>query len=147
MASALARGITYDIALIKLKNCVSVTKAVAPVELPRLSQTTAMFINQTATVCGLGIENTNGNTVSQYLQYTSLRVMSNKECASYFGTLDDPIMCAISSDNGLGSSCNGDSGSPLVVKENGVNVFAGVVSFGAASGCDKGESLLRDASS
>lgn len=33
----------------------------------------------------------------------------------------------------------GDSGSPLIIRDNGLAVLVGVVSFGAASGCDLGE--------
>lgn len=63
--------------------------------------------------------------------------MSNTACRNVFGSfVRDSNICAAGS--GGKGSCNGDSGGPNVININGVNRQVGIVSFGAASGCEKG---------
>lgn len=133
-----------------------ITSLVSFALLPRLSQANELFVNQTATVCGMGLELEQTWAVSTYLQYTDLKIISQQDCAKYFGVVDPKILCA-KSPTTLASACSGlvwvdvalklnvtkyfsgDSGSPLTIRE-GINaVIIGVVSFGAGSGCDLGK--------
>lgn len=135
-----------------------ITSLVSFALLPRLSQANELFVNQMATVCGMGLELEQTWAVSTYLQFTDLKIISQQDCAKYFGAVDPKILCA-KSPTTLASSCaglvwvdvalklnvtkyfSGDSGSPLVIKE-GINaVIIGVVSFGAGSGCNLGKTV------
>jgi len=136
-AAAYARLTEGDIALVQLKTSVNVTALVRPALLPRLADRNNMYADRIATVCGMGIENQQTNAVSTYLMYTNLKIMSQLECRPYYGDVAISMMCAKATDS-LASTCPGDSGSPLTIMEDGNPVIIGIVSFGAASGCDLG---------
>jgi len=136
-AAALARQTPADMALIKMTAKVRVTSLVKPALLPRSSERNKLYVNSMATLCGMGLENQKTYTVSTYLKYAELEVMAQADCNKYYGTVDPRMLCA-KSPVSYASSCPGDSGSPLIVKDNGSPVIIGTVSFGAASGCDLG---------
>jgi Trypsin len=93
-----------------------------------------------ATIAGFGIDQT--GWPSSTLKFTDLKIMSNSACVPYFGIIAKEVLCAKST-NSLASTCPGDSGSSLILKESGTPVVVGVVSYGHAAGCDKGELTSR----
>ncbi len=68
------------------------------------------------------------------LQELPLKIVADNECRNiYPDELTDNMICA-SADNGKGS-CIGDSGGPLIVKQNGEWVLTGITSWGTDEGC------------
>ncbi|XP_047518154.1 collagenase-like [Pieris napi] len=72
-------------------------------------------------------------TNNQVLRHVSLPVITNQECASFYGTrtVIASTICTAGSNRNI---CSGDTGGPLVVN----NVVIGVTSFGASVGCERG---------
>lgn len=137
-AAAVARNNDADIALVKLISNVRVTNVVKPALLPRYVEKNEQFANRMVTISGFGIDQS--GYPSSYLKYTDLKVLTHSACLPYFGIVSSNVLCAKSTDS-MASTCPGDSGSPLVLKETGTPVIIGVVSYGHAIGCDKGELL------
>lgn len=133
-AIAYAKSDAADFSLIQVGTKIKFTSFVNFVRLPTLSQAVTKFVDYIATVSGYGIMNTKTNTLSDYLQFTTLKVISNAECALIYGSVDPLVLCAVGFPNPKSSSCPGDSGSPLVVYENGTPTLIGIVSYGAANG-------------
>lgn len=133
---AIARNSDTDIAVVKLASSVKTTRLVKPALLPLYIEKTEQYINRMATVGGFG--NDQAGLVSSTLKFTDLKIMSNNACTPYFGIIDKLVLCAKSTGS-LASTCPGDSGSVLVLKESGLPVVVGVVSFGIAIGCDLGK--------
>nr|CAD7429468.1 unnamed protein product [Timema monikensis] len=78
------------------------------------------------------------NSVSSTLNYADLKVITNNECLRYYSPsiiLDSTLCCATVSG---GSTCNGDSGGPLIMRNGGQLVQIGVVSFVSSKGCASG---------
>ncbi|MCP4344515.1 MAG: serine protease [Desulfobacterales bacterium] len=72
---------------------------------------------------------------SDILQELSLNTLANNECEKvYPGWITDNMICAVSEDDGK-APCFFDSGGPLIVKQNGNWVLAGILSWGADEGC------------
>jgi chymotrypsin len=136
MAHSIIRNTIVDISLIKLKTSVHNTYSVKPAFLPRASEREELFVNREAEVCGLGIEEE--GIISSNLKFTKLKILSQNDCRPFYGIVDPKIMCAKSTDSNA-STCKGDSGSPLIVKDGDLTVVVGVVSFGTAFGCDIGK--------
>ncbi|XP_047106410.1 brachyurin-like [Schistocerca piceifrons] len=90
------------------------------------------FEGQTATVSGWGV------TADTYLQYTTLSVISNSLCQQYYGgVIVSSTLCATGSNRQ--STCNGDSGGPMVIGSTGSFTLIGVVSFVSDAGCESGD--------
>ncbi|CAB3379401.1 Hypothetical predicted protein [Cloeon dipterum] len=126
-----------DIALLKLPTPLNLTDYINVVKLPPASDATKTFVGVNATVSGFG-RFTNNSTVSSYLNYVVLPVISNTECLSYYGSsvIDSTLCCATQTNQ---SHCKGDSGGPLVYTDSdGSVVQIGVVSYGSIYGCDAG---------
>ncbi|GBP43793.1 Collagenase [Eumeta japonica] len=78
-----------------------------------------------------------GITNNQFLSHVQLQVITNAVCQQTFGsTIIGSTLCT--SGAGGRSTCGGDSGGPLAVTSGGQRILIGVVSFGAASGCQRG---------
>ncbi|CAO1361136.1 unnamed protein product [Diamesa hyperborea] len=137
-ASGFAKSDAVDASLIQVRTQIKFTSFVNYIRLPTVTQALTKFVDNIATVSGYGVTNTKTNTLSDYLQFTSLKIITNEECALTFGSVDPLILCAVGYPNPKSSSCPGDSGSPLVVYENGTPTLVGIVSYGAAPGCDLG---------
>lgn len=104
--------------------------------MPKLSQASNSFENYAATVSGYGrIEGT--TTSSRYLRYAPVKVVGNPECARIYGShvVTQTTLCTIGYQIVEQGPCNGDSGSPLTLKENGTDVLIGVASFVSSKGC------------
>lgn len=63
--------------------------------------------------------------------------MTNRDCENVYGSVvTKGNICA--SGNGGKSSCNGDSGGPMTIQTKNGLTQVGIVSFGAAAGCERG---------
>jgi len=102
---------------------------------PNCLATSGDFSGQTALVSGWGRPSDNAGGISDVLRKVEAPVMSQSECESYWGNLNEGVVC-INTEGGK-SSCNGDSGGPLSIPGS-VYEQIGIVSFGSAAGCEIG---------
>ena len=115
-----------DIALIRIKDIFDYD-----LERVKLSTKSMSQSAQTATVSGWGKTRTQRGS-SELLEVTQT-VISDSACERIAGRINkDSIICA--DDQGK-SSCNGDSGGPFTVENNGKTYSLGIVSFGPQN-CD-----------
>ncbi|XP_055531893.1 collagenase-like [Wyeomyia smithii] len=123
---------TNDVAVVKLPKPVELNDRVQPVKLPT---GTDSYTDQKVVVSGWGLQK-NGGEVAEKLQYAPLKVISNSQCTKTYNPLvvKKTTLCAQGDDKQ--SPCNGDSGGPLVLENE--RVLVGVVSFGHATGCERG---------
>ncbi|XP_065093800.1 collagenase-like [Ochlerotatus camptorhynchus] len=121
-----------DVAVVKLPEPVQFNERIQPIQLPTGSDT---YADRKVVVSGWGLQKT-GGSVALKLQYAPLTVITNSKCTKTYNPLviKKTTICALGGEKQ--SPCNGDSGGPLVLE--GTNVQVGVVSFGHASGCDRG---------
>ncbi|KAF2881989.1 hypothetical protein ILUMI_24170 [Ignelater luminosus] len=132
-----------DIALIRLNTVVNYTDFIKPVCLPISSELqNKVFSEETVTVAGWGKTQTTTRINEKKLK-VELPVKSNDYCVTFYRQLGIQVtgsqICA-GGERGK-SSCNGDSGGPLMYRdrkeeeENWVTV--GIVSFGLKKCADK----------
>jgi len=135
--------ITHDIAIIKLQTPVKFSKIIYPINLPKADEEIPKD-----TVCILAgwgaIDETNSQKYPVVLYHANLTIEEDKTCANLFGNARfdaENNICAGSTshrtndDIGRAVACKGDSGGPLMCKnENKKPIIAGIVSFGA--NCD-----------
>ncbi|XP_041779186.1 brachyurin-like [Anopheles merus] len=132
-------NLNNDIGLIRLNEPMPLGGNIQVVALPEanLSET---FLNREATVSGFGRTSDASGAISPNLNFVHLNIISNIQCMGTYGsaTIIDSTVCAVGRDAPNQGTCNGDSGGPLTVNENGQSVQIGVVSFVAAAGCELG---------
>lgn len=90
-----------------------------------------------ARVSGWGVY-ADGASTSNELRFVDLNIKDRSHCVGVFG----PEVVRVSNvctnaDRGK-STCGGDSGGPLVLEYAGDRFQIGIVSYGAAAGCEKG---------
>ncbi|PIO35921.1 hypothetical protein AB205_0201180, partial [Aquarana catesbeiana] len=118
--------IANDIALIKLSSPATLNDRVSPVCLAASSD--IFNGGERCVTTGWGYTNGTTQTKPAKLQQVALPLLNNAECQRYFSTkIQNSMICAGASG---ASSCNLDSGGPLVCERNGAWTLAGVVSFG-----------------
>ncbi|XP_047486873.1 mannan-binding lectin serine protease 1-like isoform X2 [Penaeus chinensis] len=109
-----------DIAIITLKSSLEWTENVGPICLPPDNT----FENRKAVIIGWGLLDYPGSTFPDELQEAAVTVSDHKECKESYAFSNFPVtdkhICA--ADPGR-DSCRGDSGGPLMTKENGVWVL------------------------
>jgi len=123
----------HDVSLLELDGSVNFETSYArPICLPTGNSD---YAGAVATVTGFGRTGYN-ESQSNFLREVDIDVISNKQCLELFnkqwvGSEEDfkTMICAGKLD-GTGG-CMGDSGGPLITKENHYNVLIGVVSFGS----------------
>lgn len=94
-----------DIAMIKLPSAVTFNNAINPIE---IAEGTSDFVGDTAVVSGWGHFDDKSKPSSE-LRFSSLNIISNKECFVVFGNyIIDSSICAQS--EGKAGLCFGDSG-------------------------------------
>ncbi|XP_071053395.1 brachyurin-like [Onthophagus taurus] len=120
-----------DIALVHLPEAAPINENIQTIQLP--SGDTSDFAGVSARVSGWGKDSDQAAGISPVLRYVFAPVITNSECSNTFGWYITSGHVCIRGTGGIGS-CSGDSGGPLVV--DGVQI--GVVSFGAAAGCELG---------
>lgn len=128
------KGISQDIALVRLPTKVQFNEFIQPIRL-----TNREFApNLDLILIGNGVLNYGDDQISPTLQYTELSTIPMRTCMSVFPFLEKEkyldVFCASSH---LGSSaCHGDSGGPLISKDD--RTLIGISNFGHTMGCDKG---------
>lgn len=99
--------------------------------------TAGTFAGEVATVSGWGRIADGSSATSAQLRSVQNNVITNAVCSATFGGIIVPSTICITTAGGRGT-CNGDSGGPLTVGSGGSRLQVGVVSFGAAAGCQLG---------
>ncbi|KAH8270937.1 hypothetical protein KR044_001912, partial [Drosophila immigrans] len=113
-----------DIALLQLRQAVTMDASVQPVRLPQPEQAT--LANATAVLAGWGL-NATGGVVQQQLMKVQLQVFSDQDCSSRHQVqLHASQICAGVPEGGKGQ-CSGDSGGPLLLA--GTDTQIGIVSW------------------
>jgi len=95
------------------------------------------FAGVSGTVSGWGRISDGSQATSATLRSATNTIITNAVCAGTFGGIIIASTICKSAANGHGT-CNGDSGGPLTVAAGGGRQQVGVVSFGAAAGCQLG---------
>ncbi|RZC36245.1 chymotrypsin BI [Asbolus verrucosus] len=122
-----------DIALIQLSTSVALSSYVQTI--PLASSTLGSGVS--VQVSGFGRTSDSSSSISDRLNYVGLTTISNSVCANTYGSIiQSGIVCCKGSS--IQSTCNGDSGGPLITGSGSSAVHVGIVSFGSSAGCAKG---------
>lgn len=112
-----------DIAILKLKNKINFTNVVHPVCLPVSKE--EIGDGSHLYVTGWGHTGRTGKTEATDLKQTLTKAMSTEACRDHSGRNIPPtILCG---GHEYGSSCDGDSGGPVVHRNNGTWTLHGIV--------------------
>jgi len=133
--------LNYDISVIKLPEYMAFTAQIQSVRLPTLNQARqGQFHTTKARVCGYGRTGDGTQTLSTDLNWVDKRIISNDQCSRSYGpTVVLPsTLCTLGWENNSQSTCNGDSGGPLLIDEGGLWTQIGIVSFVSNQGCASG---------
>ncbi|XP_055693976.1 brachyurin-like [Lutzomyia longipalpis] len=133
------QNLNNDVCVIRLDNPLQINAAVQVIRQPTRSEQGQLWVGAHALVSGFG-RTTNTGPISNQLMFTGIRIISNAECASVYGTsvIVASTICGRGWDFDSQSTCNGDSGGPLILRQAGGDVHIGVVSFVSGAGCDSG---------
>ncbi|KAI4465915.1 chymotrypsin-related [Holotrichia oblita] len=125
-----------DIALIRIDNPIQFNDRIQPISMPARGDVTGAGV--TVTVSGWGRTSDTIPSISNILNYVSLTTISNAQCAAVYGSqvIISSTICAVG--NPHHSTCNGDSGGPLIDVSGGSLRQVGVVSFVSSAGCASG---------
>lgn len=131
-----------DIALIKLAQPVEPSARIRPICLPGPQDS---YIGKYGTVAGWGVL-THGGDLSSTLQEVSVRILSLDECQKIFTqykkNINSKSVCA-GGQKGK-DACQGDSGSPLFIEDEGIFKIIGVVSWGLKCALDRIPGVYTD---
>lgn len=133
-------NLNNDLALIRLPNPVGLGPSINFIRLPRASQRGQTFVGEQTTVSGFGVYGENTG-VSDILRWVNMRVIPNAQCAGVYGSavIVDHVVCGLGHDQPENQGhCGGDSGGPFIYRESDGVTQIGIVSFGAAAGCELG---------
>jgi secreted trypsin-like serine protease len=128
-----ANTVNNDIAVIRLPSEVTFSTYISPVKLP--PSNLEDLVNQLVIATGWGKITDGASGLTPFLQYVALTVISNEECANAYGNIITSTKICTATTGGK-STCNGDTGGPLLFAFNGDYNQVGIVSFGAADGCE-----------
>ena len=124
--------VSYDYGILTLCDELNWSNKVSPICLPESSGRGSMYENKKAIVAGWGNRNGSYNSISYVLQEAIQTTMNNEDCKAHstgHTKVNDQMICGL---NQQQSTCHGDSGGPLIVKEDGKEAYTlvGIVSWG-----------------
>ncbi|KAL1776726.1 mannan-binding lectin serine protease 2 isoform X1 [Sigmodon hispidus] len=137
-------GFDNDIALIKLKNKVTINRSITPVCLPRKETASLMRTDNIGTVAGWGL--TQRGFLARNLMFVDIPIVDHQKCTSAYekqrypgGRVTANMLCA-GLEIGGKDSCRGDSGGALVFLDNETQQWfvGGIVSWGSIN-CGEAE--------
>ncbi|XP_070495417.1 collagenase-like [Chironomus tepperi] len=118
-----------DLALIRVNKTIFYTN-ILPIRLPSESDIKS-FDGQTGILSGWGFNMNRNKSEPNILQYIEEKILTNDECSAQnvnYPAIVDSEIC-ISSNNGK-TACPGDSGSPLVVRNDKLgDILVGIASY------------------
>ncbi|XP_062702299.1 serine proteinase stubble [Aedes albopictus] len=120
----------HDIALLKLRKPVELSKTIKPVCLPKDRSEPAGL---TGTVVGWG-RTSEGGTLPGIVQHVDVPILTLDQCRSMkyrASRITSNMLCA---GKGKQDSCQGDSGGPLLVRHGEKHEIVGIVSWGVGCG-------------
>ncbi|XP_067655415.1 chymotrypsin-like serine proteinase [Haliotis asinina] len=129
-----AAGYPNDIALLELNSAASITSTVKLID---LSPEGASYEDQDVIISGWG-RTVGGGTLPDKLQQVTMKKISNALCSSMWSsvsgaTINDQHICILDTVNQKASACNGDSGGPMIIRNDDSDVLIGVTSWGIST--------------
>lgn len=123
------RSIDNDIAMIRVSSNLIHPPYTSAVKLPSSDQN---ILGQIVVASGFG--RTELNLPSEVLKAVNMKIYEDNVCSKRFGTTYkvDQMFCAGGVQSENHGTCRGDSGGPIVLKEQ--NIIVGLTSFGGACG-------------
>jgi len=77
--------------------------------------------------------------LSPNLRFVDVTVITNAECANFYGDYATANTICTDASGGTATTCNGDVGGPLVITEaDGEVTEVGIFSFDSSLGCESG---------
>ncbi|KAL1376900.1 hypothetical protein pipiens_016610, partial [Culex pipiens pipiens] len=136
--SYIATLLRNDIATIRLANPAVFSEFVQPIDLPALSDSRT-FAGLQGTISGFGrTSDEDGSPASDVVMYASNPILTNADCQAAWNSILVQAQNICLSGAGGRSGCNGDSGGPLAITENGRSLQVGIASFVHGTGCASG---------
>jgi len=126
-----------DLALVHLPEPVNFTNIIRPVCLPKHSESDEHWAHEDCQASGWGKPTDSATSISPELREVTVDTITNIACALEYPTVVNKNIICISGKNGK-STCNGDSGGPLHLVQDGVFKQIGITSFGSSLGCEIG---------
>ncbi|KAK6983723.1 fibrinolytic enzyme isozyme C-like isoform X2 [Biomphalaria glabrata] len=106
------------------------------VKVAQLADDSSDFVDTPCIISGWGRNNYSDNAFPNRLQKTSVMLLSQEECIYYWSDqsegIDNKEFVCVASEQGDSTSCNGDSGGPLLCGPN-LDKLVGVLSFGTTN--------------
>jgi len=134
------QDLSSDLALIELPSPMEFNDYISPSCMPMAGDTADE--TELVTVTGWGKPSDSAGGISPVLRCVDdLPIISNKDCNDVYGIVGSGVVCIDTT--GGKSSCNGDSGGPLIMKAGMTKAGqlwnqVGIVSFGSSAGCEVG---------
>nr|XP_019563923.2 brachyurin-like [Aedes albopictus] len=136
--SYIAALLRNDIATVRLSAPAVFNEFVQPIDIPALSDSRT-FAGMTGIISGFGrTSDETGSPASEVVMYTSNPILTNADCAASWNAVLVGAQNICLSGAGGRSVCNGDSGGPLAIHENGRSLQVGISSMVHVDGCASG---------
>lgn len=125
-------NLNNDISLLKVQTPLDlINGALRAIRLPKSQHQGIRFVGNRSRVAGWGIDNS--GEISEQLNFVDLEIIDNGACRRIYGSdrVVEHVLCGYGYINRNQATCGGDSGSALVVFDEGEWIQVGVASFGA----------------